>query len=100
MKIIIRLSKINYEAYTWLIALILLALMDPNVEHLSLCPIKNMGFTFCPGCGLGHSISFLFRGELINSWSAHPLGFPALVILAYRIIYLMKVNYRTIKTNI
>jgi hypothetical protein len=78
-----------FELVFWLAALISLALTDPGQSaHYSLCPLKAIGFTWCPGCGLGHSISWLFRGNIINSWHAHWFGVPALVIILYRIYVL------------
>ena len=51
-----------------------------------------MGFNWCPGCGLGHSIAFLLHGDIRNSWHAHWLGVPALVIIVYRIVELVRMN--------
>jgi len=48
-----------------------------------------MGITWCPGCGLGHSIAFLLHGDLRNSFHAHWLGVPALIIILYRIFDLI-----------
>jgi hypothetical protein len=73
------------EAWTWLIAIALLAMTDPDsCGHFTLCLFKNLGFDFCPGCGLGHGIALLFRGRLADSWAAHPLAIPAVIILLYR----------------
>jgi hypothetical protein len=49
-----------------------------------------MGITWCPGCGLGHSIAFLLHGDVRNSFHAHWLGIPALLIILYRIVDLVK----------
>jgi hypothetical protein len=47
-----------FELTFWIVALICLALINPAGEsHFSLCPLKMMGVKWCPGCGLGHSIS-------------------------------------------
>jgi len=86
---IIQYSKaINIEVVIWPLALIFLSTLDPHVEHWSLCPLKNLGFESCPGCGLGRSISLIFQGEYEASFSAHPLGALAILILAYRTVYL------------
>jgi hypothetical protein len=58
--------------------------MDPHGSGPSLCPLKWMGFSWCPGCGLGHSIHYLLHGDLAASWKSHPLGIFALGTLAYR----------------
>jgi hypothetical protein len=60
--------------------------MDPAAtSESSLCLLQQLGFTFCPGCGLGHSISWLFHGNIVASFQAHPFGMPAVVILLHRI---------------
>jgi hypothetical protein len=53
-----------------------------------------MGITWCPGCGLGHSISFLLHGDIKNSFHAHWIGVPALVIIAHRIYVLIRANLK------
>nr|WP_255476779.1 DUF2752 domain-containing protein [Mucilaginibacter sp. AK015] len=58
-------------------------------SHFSLCPLKALGLTWCPGCGLGHAISYLFRGDIINSFRAHWLGIPVFAVLLYRIYTLL-----------
>jgi len=92
-----------FELTAWVSALILLALMDPCTSpHYSFCIFKFLGFRYCPGCGIGHSISYLFRGDFRASFSAHPLGIFALAVIIYRIYklstihifsHLKKVNY-------
>ncbi len=79
------------EALLWAVGIVAMALMEPEGEHLfSLCPLRWLDFHFCPGCGLGHAIAYLFRGELEASWAAHPLGLPALLVLGWRVISLVK----------
>ena len=51
-----------------------------------------MGFKWCPGCGIGHSIAWLLHGNIKNSLHAHWLGIPALVLIVYRIVVLIKDN--------
>ncbi len=75
-----------FEVTFWITSLLLLALMDPGTgTHYSFCIFKFIGIKFCPGCGLGHSISYLFHGELTASLTAHPLGIFAVVVIAFRI---------------
>lgn len=81
----LKFIKQNFELLFWAAALISLAFTDPTQTHFILCPLRLMGFTWCPGCGLGHAIAFLFKGQLAASWHAHWLGVPALGILLYRI---------------
>ena len=75
-----------FELAFWIASLVVLSLMNPSTDaHYSLCFFKLLGLDFCPGCGLGHSISFLFHGNLQASVSAHPLGIFALTIILFRI---------------
>lgn len=88
LKLLLRTWRhgVNIEALCWIAGLIFLAAIDPYAsQHLSFCPLHNLGFDFCPGCGLGRSISLLFHGDVGGSFRAHPLGIPALVILLARI---------------
>jgi len=86
-----RLFERYFELAFWITGLLCLAFTDPNKQaHFSLCPIKLLGFKWCPGCGLGHSISFLFRGDVVSSFHAHWFGIPALFIIVYRIYVLGK----------
>lgn len=82
-----------FEIATFGVGLLLLALMDPNTTSgPGLCILENLGFQYCPGDGLGHSISFIFRGEINNSLEANILGPFTLVILLGRIFYLFTQN--------
>ena len=49
-----------------------------------------------PGYGLGHSIGFLFRGDLQSSWDSHWLGVPVTIVLVHRIVGL---QIRKLKLN-
>jgi hypothetical protein len=89
------------EATCWVLGMLALVLMDPAGAHLfSLCPLSWVLEAGCPGCGLGHSIAFLFRGDWQASWEAHPLGVPALLILGWRIIILLRQHYHLNKHSL
>ena len=92
---IIKKSFFSYfELSVWVGGLLWLALMNPAAEvHFSLCIFKWIGLSFCPGCGLGHSISWLFHGKLQQSLNAHPLGIFAVVVLLFRIFTLIKISF-------
>ncbi|MFA8299579.1 MAG: DUF2752 domain-containing protein [Hyphomicrobiales bacterium] len=75
----IRYIKSNIELLFWAISLIALALMNPDVEGISLCPFTMLTGYKCFGCGLGHSISYLLHGEAGKSVAAHWLG-PLVVL--------------------
>jgi hypothetical protein len=82
-----------FELIFWIAALISLALTDPDGPvHFTLCPLKLLGISWCPGCGLGHAISFLFRGDIRDSFHAHWLGIPAVIIILHRIYVLGKMR--------
>ena len=81
--------KGNFELLFWLTALVLLFFMVPANMHFTLCPLSNLGFDFCPGCGLGHSIHYAMWFDFAQSFSSHPLGIIALFIILYRISQLI-----------
>jgi hypothetical protein len=72
------------EAFIWIGALWFLAVSDPSEHHYTLCPLDNLGFHYCPGCGLGRSIGYFFRFDFESSIMAHPLGIPAVLLLLFR----------------
>ncbi|MEX0883865.1 MAG: DUF2752 domain-containing protein, partial [Cyclobacteriaceae bacterium] len=59
-----RIRLISLELYFWPVALLSLLAFNPVEDsHFSICPIDRMGFTWCPGCGLGRSLGLLMRGD-------------------------------------
>jgi len=84
------IRRFPLEAICWFIALLVLALSETDNHHFSLCPLQNAGLTFCPGCGLGRSVTLLFQGDLIASLKMHPLGIFAVIVLSFRIVDLTK----------
>jgi hypothetical protein len=82
------------EAFTWIIGLIALAVYVPGNGHFTLCPLSRFGFDFCPGCGLGRSISLFFHGEIVQSFATHPLGIFAVIVLSFRIYTLSTLYIR------
>jgi len=86
----IDMNKLSYfgnrESLCWLISLTVLFFINPeNQQHFTLCPLKNLGINYCPGCGLGRSISFFLHGDMRASFQAHVLGIPAFFIIVHRI---------------
>src|SRR5688572_10139926 len=80
-----RIGRLPWEAIIWLSGLVALAIFKPeNDAHFTLCPLNNLGFDFCPGSGLGRSISFFFHGEVYQSLKTHPLGIFAVTVLSFR----------------
>lgn len=84
------LTQLPFELVFWIAALTALWWLDPSGSHSSLCPLHNMGFAWCPGCGLGRSISLLMNGEFTASWNLHPLGGFGLAVILYRIVEILK----------
>ncbi|KEO73951.1 hypothetical protein EL17_07295 [Anditalea andensis] len=84
-------EKLPVELIFWLGALISLALMKPGHDHhFTLCPISYIGFSWCPGCGLGRAINLMLHGHFSASFSMHPLAGLAIVVIIWRIIQLIK----------
>ena len=78
------------ELIIWTGAIIVLSISYPKeINHFTLCPIGRLDFLWCPGCGLGRSISYFLHGELILSLQHHWFGIPATGILFYRIVQLL-----------
>lgn len=82
-----------FEIAAFSLGLLLLALMDPEITSgPGLCLLENTGFAYCPGDGLGHSISYLFRGKFYSAMHSNILGPFAIVIIGGRIGYLIRKN--------
>ncbi|WP_375585764.1 DUF2752 domain-containing protein [Cyclobacterium xiamenense] len=94
----IRFPRGILEFFTWTTALIGLFFFGAIEEpHAGLCPVANLGFTWCPGCGLGRSIHLLLHGEFQASWAMHPLGSFALMVIALRQFELLNLIKKQLK---
>lgn len=83
------IKRLPLELLIWSGAIVVLAISYPKTTgHFTFCPISNLGFHWCPGCGLGRSISYFLHGEVRLSFQHHWFGIPALFILLYRIVQL------------
>lgn len=89
----------NLELLFWSSALLFLAINPPSTGDFTLCIFKNIGFENCMGCGIGHSISYIFRGDFSGAYEAHPLGFPILLFLFYHIFQLIWKRLRVDKRS-
>lgn len=101
--LVTRPVKIIREHMEWIVflgGLIVMASMDPATKAETLCLFERAGISFCPGHGLGHSIAFLFRGELQQAISAHFMGPAAVLILSGRIIWIWKNKLTTHKKQL
>ncbi|NBC84810.1 MAG: DUF2752 domain-containing protein [Bacteroidetes bacterium] len=81
------------EAAIWAVGLIVMAAMDPATDGETWCVFARMGIEWCPGCGLGHAIALLARGEWAASFAAHPLGGVVVAGLTIRILDLIRGAY-------
>ena len=85
-----QLRRVPLEAVVWTAGLIVLACTNPEAEgFIEGCLSKWLLGMPCPGCGLGHAVAYLFRGEVVLSFQAHPLGPLAAVILTGRVVRLV-----------
>jgi hypothetical protein len=89
-------AQIPFELLFWMSALLMLGsagMGSPGeVNHFTLCPLANMGFSWCPGCGIGRAITHLLHGQVLESFKYHWFGLPALLIICYRIYTLMRLQ--------
>jgi hypothetical protein len=100
----IREAKRYFEGLFWMTGLFYLALSDPSAStHFSFCVFNWLGIEYCPGCGLGRSISYFFHGDFYTSLVTHPLGIFAVLVLSFRIYSLfnksVKFKHATIETD-
>jgi len=87
MNNLLNLIRKNIEWSILLGGIILLAVMDPGSQERSFCLFDFIGI-FCPGEGLGRSISYIFRGMWTEAWSSNPAGYLAVPVLSFRIVYI------------
>lgn len=75
------------EPAIWTAALIALWFTYPSGDDgITLCIFHHIGITWCPGCGIGRSMAHLMHGNVAASLQAHWFGFPALIIIGFRIL--------------
>lgn len=87
------LFKNYFEAAVFSTGLLLMAFMNPeSTIGPDLCLFEQLGFSFCPGDGLGHSIAYTFRGDIYKALQANIIGPFSIIILGLRIGYLLKMN--------
>lgn len=88
-KISFRFFISNFELIFWIAAIVYLFIIDPHQQHFTLCPLCNLGFEYCPGCGLGRSCAQALHGNFIQSLQMHPFGIFALFVISHRIFTLI-----------
>src|SRR5690554_4348265 len=93
VRFFMKLLKQHIEWIAFTLGILALAFMDPETSGTSFCLFNFMGIEFCPGDGLGHSISYTFRADLESAFKAHLFGPFALLILIFRIIHIWKIKF-------
>jgi len=92
------MNRFPAELIFWTTALVLLATAEPHhhlqEHHFTFCPLANMGIDWCPGCGLGRSVTQLFHWNLKESFKMHWFGVPATLIIMYRIVVLGRNQFK------
>lgn len=79
----------DFEALIWAVGLAIVAIGNPESErHFTLFWPQWVFGIQSPGYGLGHSIGYLFRGDIQSSLNSHLLGVPVVAVLVWRIITL------------
>jgi hypothetical protein len=91
---------LHFEWMALVSFLIIPAFIDPAANSATFCLFHNIGIEFCPGCGLGRSVAYLFRGDLTASFHMHPAGWLAVVVLASRVIQIFNRNRKIKKYNV
>jgi len=82
------------EAGIWTVGLLAMGLTNPASEGLfDLCLFKAIGLPGCPGCGLGHAMGYLFRGEWALAIQSHVLSPLVLLVLLHRIVSLVRTSF-------
>ena len=92
-----RFLKRYAEPILWSGALVLLFFMDVSKDGASLCVLKAIGISWCPGCGIGHSIHHALHLNFATAMHEHVLGIPATTIILYQIfksLYITHKNYK------
>lgn len=82
------------EAGIWMAGLFLMALPDPSLSStIDLCLLKAIGLSGCPGCGLGHAMGYLFRGQWGLAVESHWFSPFVLAVLMVRIAGLVRMGF-------
>ncbi|MFA8450643.1 MAG: DUF2752 domain-containing protein [Bacteroidales bacterium] len=80
----------NLELLFWIAAIFILAANDPRRYDNTLCLYTWITGNSCWGCGIGRSISWIFRGEFSKSFDTHAFGFLAIIAIVIRIAMIFK----------
>jgi hypothetical protein len=88
------------EAVIWSTGLFAVAMADPFAPPLiDACLFKAVGFPLCPGCGLGHAVGFMARGEFLLSIESHPFAIAVVAVLSNHILSLVRSVVDSLQIN-
>lgn len=76
----------------FLTGLLVAAFFMPAEQGPSLCFFKWAGISWCPGCGIGHSIRETLHLNFAGAWAHHYFGIPAVAIILFQIF--KKLNFK------
>lgn len=95
------LARIPLELIFWVTGFLLLGMAKPADHdyghHFTFCPLANLGLSWCPGCGLGRSVTHLLHGHIRESFHYHWFGIPAVLIIGYRTVTLGQYEWKRFK---
>lgn len=75
----------------------LIMLSDSHIESSqSICPFKLLTGLPCPGCGITKSIIFLYKGDLIRSFTYHIFG-PLVILFCIVSVLVLSIEMITRK---
>ncbi|WP_407426934.1 DUF2752 domain-containing protein [Arcticibacter sp.] len=84
-----KINGLLIELSFWLTVICLFGTADlDSAPHISLCPLSNSGWHWCPGCGFGRSLIAILHGDFVRSFDYHWFGLPGIFILFQRIVSL------------
>lgn len=88
------------ELIIWMAALLLLIIIPPGTgSDFTFCILKLSGFNYCPGCGIGHSMTEFMQGRFQDSFNSHPLGGVAVIMIILRICSLIQNKFHFTKPS-
>ena len=90
---------LHFEWVALLGFLIMAAQLNPESTASTFCLFEKAGLSFCPGSGLGKSMAFTFRGNISESFQAHPAGAAAILIIMVRIGSILHRNKQSQQTE-
>ncbi len=64
--------------------------MNTESSAHTLCLFEWVGFKYCLGEGLGHSIAYFMQGDIKSSLEANFMGMIAVIVLSIRITSIWK----------